>query len=376
MTSRMELPAAALIAAALLAGCEREAPEQRDGAGAADEAETRAVTDMLGRSVAIPERIERIATVNVDAFRMALHLGAEEQLVGMPSDMYGSRFAQAKPVEVRAFDRLDAVPRIGGGQPGSEFSAERALATDPDVFVYWAFSRGEDRPAMRERADRVQERLGVPVVAVNTIGTERESREAVRETIATAYGLMGTLTGREERAEALLGYYDDVVAELRERVAGEAPPRVYLAHRRNLYNHVSYYLPVEQLEAELLTEGRRGQDGEVSAEELLTWDPEYIFLHTPSRASRVGIDEVLEDERISRIEAVSEQRVHRFKGTFMGWDLATGLIDLVHMADVLYPKAMEDVDVDDRGREILDRFYGDPELYEGLLELSSLREEA
>ncbi len=365
--------AAAAVVVALLGGCERGAQSEAPAVG---DGETREVTDMLGRSVEIPERIERIATVNVDAFRMVLHLGAEELLVGVPSDMHGSRFARAKPVEVRAFGRLDDVPRIGGGQPGSEFSAESALATEPDVFIYWAFSRGEDRPAMREQADRAEQRLGVPVVAVNTIGTERSSHEAVREQIGTAYRLMGTLTDHQERAEAILDYYDRAVAEVRQRVADQPPARIYLAHRRNLYNHVSYYLPVEQLGLELVTHGRRGRDGEVSAEELIDWDPEHIFLHTPSRASRVTVEEVLDDERLSPVEAVAQERIHRFKGTFMGWDLATGLIDLVHMANTLYPEAMEGIDTDERGREILEYFYGDPDLYDHLVELSSLSEGA
>ncbi|ABM62121.1 ABC transporter substrate-binding protein [Halorhodospira halophila] len=364
-------PCIALVAGIglILGGCgDTPNDESRDGPAQ----DTHEVEDMLGRSVEVPEAAERIATVNVDAFRMALHLGVEDRLVGIPSDMFGSRFSEAKPIEVRAFGRLDEVAMVGGGQPGSEFSAERVLATDPDLFIYWAFSRGDDDEAMAEQAERYQQQLGVPVVAVNTLGRERASEEAIEAQIEQAYRLLGTVTGREERAEELLDFYDATVSEVQEQVADEEPPRIYLAHRRNLYNHVSFYFPVEQLGAELVTAGRPGGDGEVSAEELVSWDPAHIFLHTPSRASRVARDEVLDDERLSGVKAVEAERIHRFKGTYMGWDLATGLIDLVHMARVLYPEAMADVDLRDRGEEILEVFYGDPGLYDRLQELSSL----
>ena len=337
--------------------------------------QTHEVEDMLGRSVEVPESVERIATVNVDAFRMALHLGVEDRLVGIPSDMYGSRFSAAKPIEVEAFGRLDEVAMVGGGQPGSEFSAERVLATEPDLFIYWAFSRGDDDQAMAEQAERYQQQLGVPVLALNTLGRERASQEAVEEQIEQAYRLLGEVTGREERAEELLDFYHATVSAVQERVADERPPRVYLAHRRNLYNHVSFYFPVEQLGAEMVTAGRAGDDGEVSAEELVRWDPEHILLHTPSQASRVDREEVLGDERLSGVEAIEAERIHRFKGTYMGWDLATGLIDLVHMGRVLYPEAMAEVDLREQGEEILEVFYDDPGLYDRLLKLSSLEDD-
>ncbi|MCG5538770.1 ABC transporter substrate-binding protein [Halorhodospira sp. 9622] len=366
-------PCIALVAGVglILGGCGDALDDDPDGGGAR---ETREVEDMLGRSVEVPESAKRIATVNVDAFRMALHLGVEERLVGIPSDMYGSRFSEAKPIEVEAFGRLDEVAMVGGGQPGSEFSAERVLATEPDLFIYWAFSRGDDDQAMAEQAERYEQQLGVPVVALNTLGRERASQEAVEEQIEQAYRLLGEVSGREERAEELLDFYHATVSAVQQRVAGEQPPRVYLAHRRNLYNHVSFYFPVELLGAEMVTAGRAGDDGEVSAEELLSWDPQHILLHTPSRASRVERAEVLDDERLSGVAAIEAERIHRFKGTYMGWDLATGLIDLVHMARVLYPEAMAGVDLRDRGEEILEVFYGDPGLYDRLMELSSLED--
>ncbi|MFW6379817.1 MAG: ABC transporter substrate-binding protein [Halorhodospira sp.] len=348
---------------------------QAGAATGTEEEPARTVVDMLDRQVTLPASVERIATVNVDAFRIALHLGAEEQLVGIPSNMFGSRFAQDKPIEARAFEAIDEVAQIGGGQPGSEVNLERVLATEPDVLLYWSFSRRDDAAALVDRVERLERQLGVPVVALNTLSGEADPEAAVPETIETAYRLMGEITGREARADELLESYRETVDWVQARIAEEdpSPARIYLGHRSNLYNAVTDYLPVKQLGAELVSADRRGVgDGEVHPEELVAWDPEHIFLHTPSQASRVAIDEVLDDERLAGVTAVAEGNVHRFKGTYMGWDVATGLIDLLHMAKILYPEAMAGVDLAEQGRAILERFYGDPELYEHLEAQSSL----
>mgnify|MGYP006312101499 CR=1 FL=1 len=72
------------------------------------------------------------------------------------------------------------------------------------------------------------------------------------------------------------------------------------------------------------------------------------------------------------VPAVANGRIHRFKGTYMGWDPATGLIDLMHMAKILFPRAMADVDVAQRGERILRFFYGEQGLYAHLARQSGL----
>ena len=341
---------------------------------------------MLGRSVEIPAAVERIATVNVDAFRMTLHLDAGDKLVGIPSDMFGSRFSTEKTIESHAFDDLETTPKVGGGQPGSEISLEKVVSVEPDVFFFWAFSRGDSTEAMTARADRIQQQLDIPVIAISTLGRKHEEEQIITE-LKQAYQLMGAVLDREERATQLVDDYLAEVDKIQERIAkhrkgengGEdsadqdySVPRVYMAHRSNLFNNVAFYFPVEQLGADNVATERRGRDGEISAEQLLAWDPEYIFLHTPSHASRVEVEDISADARLEQISAVEDGNIHRFKGTYMGWDLATGLIDLIHMAKILYPEAFTDIDVSERGEEILIKFYDQPGLFEHLNEQSDL----
>ncbi|MCG5536559.1 ABC transporter substrate-binding protein [Ectothiorhodospira mobilis] len=345
--------------------------EAREPGGDHVAAATHTVRDMLGRQVRVPKEIRRIATVNVDAFRMLLHLQAEDRIVGIPSDMFGSRFSRDPTLEALAFERLEDTPRVGGGQPGSEIDLEGVIATDPDLFILWSFSHRGDTRAMARQADRIQERLGIPVIALNTLGMEPNAEEA-QATLRRAYRLLGRLLQREERARQILARYEDTVEHIQDRIRDLPAPRVYLAHRKNLLQTVPFYLPLAQLGLEnVAAEGNDFRD-EISAEHLLHWAPEHIFLHTPSRVSRVDRESLLDDPTLRHVPAVANGRIHRFKGTYMGWDPATGLIDLMHMAKILFPRAMADVDVAQRGERILRFFYGEQGLYAHLARQSGL----
>ncbi|MCG5493966.1 ABC transporter substrate-binding protein [Ectothiorhodospira variabilis] len=356
----------------ILVGCDAPAPEARLDKDQAD-ASMREIQDMLGRQVSVPRDVERIATVNVDAFRMVVHLRADDRLVGIPGDMFGSRFSREKTIEALAVTGVEDIPQLGGGQPGSDINLERVVSVSPDVFFYWAFTRGDSTQAMADHADRLQRQLGVPVVAVSTLGRERDPKKIMAE-IERAYALMGVILDREPRAEQLLDRYRQEVSSLQARIQGEAAPRVYLAHRTNLFSNVAFYYPLEQLGARNVASQRRGRDGEIAAEQLLQWDPEHIFLHTPSQASRVSLDTVLDDARLQDVAAIRDGQVHRFKGTYMGWDLATGLVDLIRMGRILYPQALEDLDAALLGEDILHTFYGKPGLYEHLARQSGFED--
>jgi iron complex transport system substrate-binding protein len=356
----------------ILVGCDAPTPDARLDKDQAT-VPMREIQDMLGRQVSVPRDVGRIATVNVDAFRMVVHLQADDRLVGIPGDMFGSRFSREKTIEALAVAGVEDIPQLGGGQPGSDINLEKVVSVSPDVFFYWAFTRGDSTQAMADHADRLQRQLGVPVVAVSTLGRERDPKKIMAE-IERAYALMGVILDREARAEQLLDRYRQEVSSLQARLQGEATPRVYLAHRTNLFSNVAFYYPLEQLGARNVASQRRGRDGEIAAEQLLHWNPEHIFLHTPSRTSRVSLDTVLDDARLQDVAAIRDGQVHRFKGTYMGWDLATGLVDLIRMGKILYPQALEDLDAQTLGEDILYTFYGKPGLYESLARQSGFED--
>lgn len=94
-------------------------------------------------------------------------------------------------------------------------------------------------------------------------------------------------------------------------------------------------------------------------------------MHTPSKVHRVK-DAELEDPILAPVAAIENNQVFRLKGAFMGWDIATGLIDSNLIAKAAYPDLFTDIDMEKKGEEILKTFYNTEGLYTPLKEGSDL----
>src|SRR4030042_4611324 len=71
----------------------------------------RTVTDSLGRTVSVPERTERILSLQPEISRIIIALGAGEKLVGV--DYFLRRFDHAVPVVFPKALELPLVTRLG-----------------------------------------------------------------------------------------------------------------------------------------------------------------------------------------------------------------------------------------------------------------------
>lgn len=58
----------------------------------------------------------------------------------------------------------------------------------------------------------------------------------------------------------------------------------------------------------------------------------------------------------------------------MGWDIATGLTDLYYMAKIAYPELFPDMDIEEKGNEILKMFYDKDGLFNILKANSNIYE--
>ncbi len=111
---------------------------------------------------------------------------------------------------------------------------------------------------------------------------------------------------------------------------------------------------------------------EISKEQLIAWNPDFIFLHTPSQSYRADISAYMDDPILQSVSAVKARQIYHYEGYFMGWDIATGLVDTVYMAKLAYPTLFADVDMEAKANEILETFYGIPDLFDALVAQSSL----
>jgi iron complex transport system substrate-binding protein len=92
---------------------------------------------------------------------------------------------------------------------------------------------------------------------------------------------------------------------------------------------------------------------EVSAEQLLRWDPQVIIL-----LSGVSVDDVLNDPKLASLSAVKDKRVYALPES--GWDFSSprALFCIEWLASKLYPERFADVDIEAEADEFYQGVFG------------------
>ena len=321
-----------LITAALIAGCVKE--ESKTGYVE--------IKDMAGRTVKIPEKVERVATLFPANLRIIVMLNATDKVVGISNyfDKYGDKLEDAL-----AHPELLKVERIGSVR---EPDMEKIAELKPDViFIESAYA---------QIADTIEKNTGVPVVCINTSiysGKLDDFYKTIR--------LVAKILGKEERAEKILEYIDSEIENVTKRVKDipkEERPRVFLsnwAYRHGIGWTVKNYAPIDLI-ARNVAENIPVHYMEVTKEQIIEWNPDVIFIH--GYKGKSAVDEILNDPSLQQVKAVKEGKVYGLFGPYIGYDPKTMIVDLYWAAKVLYPERFKDVDVMKKGEEVFTFFYG------------------
>ena len=317
--------------AALIAGCVKE--ESKTGYVE--------IKDMAGRTVKIPEKIERVATLFPANLRIIVMLNATDKVVGISNyfDKYGDKLEDAL-----AHPELLKAERIGSVR---EPDMEKIAELKPDViFIESAYA---------QIADTIEKSTGVPVVCINTSiysGKLDDFYKTIR--------LVAKIIGKGERAEKIIEYIDSEVEKVTKRVKsipkGERP-RVFLsnwAYRHGIGWTIKNYAPIDLI-ARNVAENIPAHYMEVTKEQIIEWNPDVIFIH--GYKGKSAVDEILNDPALQQVKAVKEGKVYGLFGPYIGYDPKTMIVDLYWAAKVLYPERFKDVDVMKKGEEVFTFFY-------------------
>lgn len=234
----------------------------------------RTVTDSAGRTVAIPDRVERVLAAGPPASTL-LYVLAPGTMIGW---VRPPREAD-KPFLLPTVRDLPETGRLTGRADTA--SLERVVSEKPDLII----DVGTINDTYRSLADRVQAQTGIPYLLI-------DGRFA---STAAALRLLGDALGVPGRAAALATATDAIFAEV-DRVLGKVPadkrPHVYLARgpegletgtRGSINTEI-----IERVGALNVVEGLRDKGGLATAslEQVVAWAPDTIitldadFAHT------------------------------------------------------------------------------------------------
>ena len=288
------------------------------------------LTDQLGRTVTLEQTPERIVSGYYISSSALIALGLEDKLVGIEAK------ANKRPIYSLSAPALIDLPNVGTAK---EFDLEGCIALNPDLVIL---------PAKLKNAAETLEQLGIPALLVNP-----ESGEQLEQMIA----LLGQATGTQERAEELLDFIAGQRENLETLLAEAEKPRVYLAGNSallstagaNMYQSDMMVLAGgENVAAELSDT----YWAEISYEQLLAWNPEYLVLASDASYT---VEEVLADPNLADCTAVKNGNVLQLPGDAEAWDspVPSGILGSVWLAARLHGDLLPE----DQAEEIIASFY-------------------
>ncbi len=311
------------------------------------------ITDMAGREVEIPKRVERVVALS-GTLRYIVYLQAFEKIVGIEEvekrDIMKKLLANGRAYWIAIRDKVKDIPSIGEGGPGKIPNLEKLIAVRPDLVITFEVNN----------AQLIQDRTGIPVVVVKDVGIKGFEVEDITATLS----FLGKILGKEERAEEINEYIEQCITDLKRRTAGSRRPSVYVgaisargAH--GITSTEANYPPLKWLNLTNVVDeiGKRGHVF-IDKEKLLEWDPEYIFIDTAG-LNFVNEDYLRNKEFYRRLRAVKEGKVYTlFPFNFYRTNIEVLLANAYFMGKVIYPDRFKDIDPRAKAREIFQMFLG------------------
>lgn len=311
-------------------------------------AETREITDMAGRKVTVPaaENIESVFSAGPVA-AIFLYMVAPDKLLGWNYEL--------NDVEKSIIlDKYQDLPNFG---MGDAVNYEAVIAANPTI----AINSGKINDTMVSDCDALSESLGIPVVAVdNELNNSAE-----------AFRFMGELLGVEDHAEELAQYAEQVFTDINalSDIPEEKKVSVYFgngedsletAPRGSQHAQILGAINAVNVADLELGDGSRVQ---ISAEQLLAWDPDVIVVNGEPKADKSGnsaAEDILSNPDYASLKAVQDQKVYGTPNAPFSWvDRPAGpnrLIGMRWFSALIYPEYIK-CDINEEIHKFFDLFY-------------------
>lgn len=238
------------------------------------------VTDLLGREVTVPEKINRVVCIGAGSLRLYTYVGDLSKLVGVEDvDKDGTGVGATlsiRPYKMVNKDLFNSLPSCGMGGPQGSADAEKILALNPDI-VFSLYT--SDKAAM----DDLQQKIGKPVVVLSYGKTE-----AFDANVKKSIALLGDILNRKERANELLSFISDTetyLSSIGEGIDKDNKATVYLGCQSNYGTHgiesssANYSIfDVSKIRNVLDENGYKGYQKSLDLEKLVKMNPQRIIL--------------------------------------------------------------------------------------------------
>jgi iron complex transport system substrate-binding protein len=321
------------------------------------------VTDVMNRTVKIPQNLSRIVAIGPGALRLVAYINAADLLVGV--EQLEQQRCIGRDYAMAYCNLFKKLPVIGPGGPRNLPNPEMLMQVRPQLIIMFRGYASQYPP------ERLEAEVGAPVLVIDYGAAGYIDIEFLKKALA----LLGKALGREERANQLVAYIDSVVQDLQNRVKGiQNKPLIYIgaisyAGAQPFTASQAKFAPLVLLNTSSIVDDLKPGGGyiQIDFEYLLKKQPDYIFIDENNL--RVVLDDFSKNrEQYCSLKAFREGRVYGvLPFNYYHTNIATALADAYFIGKVLYPEAFADVDPVQKANEIFKMFVGKP-LYQEFVE--------
>nr|WP_319538711.1 ABC transporter substrate-binding protein [uncultured Methanospirillum sp.] len=315
---------------------------------------THTVTDMAGRTVAVPTSVNNILALYGPAYEKIVILNAEDK-IGMCADFHKTHASWAHVI----YKHLDSLPAFSNPTTPN---VEDVLKENPDVVFYF----GNDKNTQK------MESLNIPVICSTGNTTKLESlKDSLR--------LYGKVLGSEasERAEEYCTYFDEKLKSVLSKtssITDKDKPKVYVTSgiplRTRSINSVMGDT-VTKAGGDYVAKDIVNATATINPEQLVAWNPDIIIIdHAPdlpdpsaSSTSNTPNAQAVKEEFMSKpefqnINAVKNNQVYICPMGAFFWDAGQqGILQLEWMAHIFHPELFKDLDLNKEVKDFYSKFF-------------------
>ncbi len=324
------------------------------------------ITDGTGREVTIPESPEYVICSGPGCLRYLTYLQQQDKIVGVDDMEKDLQQFEARPYAIanpwfRTDDKLGLIGEFRGHD-----NPELIVSLDPQPdIIFKTYAQSGYNP------DELQEKTGIPVVTL-----EYGNLGIYRDDMYNSLRLMGKVMGADDRAEEVIGFFDENIADLNDRtsdISEEDKKTVYvgsIAHKgpHGFQSTEPGYPPFMFINAKNV--GYSEEDGkvipyaDVAKEKIIEWDPELLFLDLSTLQSgddMSGLYELRNDESYQTLSAVKKGDVYGvLPYNWYSTNHGNVLADAYYIGTVVYPDRFTDIQPDKKADEIYEFLVGAP----------------
>ena len=308
------------------------------------------VTDMRGRTVTLPDEVNKVVCLQAGSVRLAAYLGAGDMIVGVdamdgktkgPMPFFNHATYRLAVDTSKAIELTDGVT-VEDGKMYNVGSAENYKAiqrTNADVILC-------SEPD-RSKLDTLQQQTQIPVVGIHAEGSITVEDEEFSQNLLLA----GQVLGKENRALELVSGVDGMLKDLnalKAQVGESEKPGCYVGGmlymmQGGLYMTTGNYLSFDLAGAKnVMADTNNGNPYMTESKTLAKTDADFIFVDSiKCGASQSEFDQDL--STFSALPAVTDGNIHSlYSYKFYGTNWEAELMNAFYIGHLLHPEIYGD----------------------------------